>query len=197
MYKFRFKGMHHVAMATNDIDTTVRFWRDLLGMRLVLAAGGDGRRMYFFEVSDETFLAFFEWPEVERVEKKPPGAPVKGPFAMDHISFALGSMDELWNLAERLIAAGFFVSNVMDHGLVRAFYTFDPNGISIEFCVESEEMDLRKKPMLLDEDPSDTALEGPEPDSTRWPTPPEESRPDERIILPGRGRRWFKKKGPA
>jgi len=189
MYNFSFKGIHHVALATNDMDTTVRFWRDLLGMRIVLTMGEDGRRMYFLEVSGVNMLAFFEWPEVERVEKKPPGVPVTGPFMMDHISFQLGSMDELWNLADRLIAAGFFVSNVMDHGMVKAFYTFDPNGIPIEFCVE--QMDLRSKPRQLDEEPSDTALEGLEPDPSRWPSPQGESRPDERIVLPGKGRKRF------
>lgn len=191
MYNFSFKGFHHVAMATNDIDTTVRFWRDLLGMRLVLTMGEDGRRMYFLEVSGVNFLAFFEWPEVERSPYKVPGVPVKGPFMLDHLSFALNDMDELWNLAERLIAAGFFVSNVMDHGMVRAFYTFDPNGIPIEFCVESEGIDLRKEPRMLDEEPSDTAREGFEPDPHRWPTPDEGASPDERIVLPGKGRKRF------
>jgi len=73
--------------------------------------------------------------------------------------------------------------------MVKAFYTFDPNGIPIEFCVE--QIDLRKKPRQLDEEPSDTALEGLEPDPSRWPSPQGESRPDERIVLPGKGRKRF------
>jgi catechol 2,3-dioxygenase-like lactoylglutathione lyase family enzyme len=31
----RFNGVNHLAMATGDMDTTIRYWRDLLGMRLV------------------------------------------------------------------------------------------------------------------------------------------------------------------
>jgi catechol 2,3-dioxygenase-like lactoylglutathione lyase family enzyme len=34
----RFNGVNHLAMATRDMDRTIRFWRDLIGMRLV--AGG-------------------------------------------------------------------------------------------------------------------------------------------------------------
>jgi catechol 2,3-dioxygenase-like lactoylglutathione lyase family enzyme len=30
-----YNGVNHLAMATGDMDMTVRFWRDLLGMRLV------------------------------------------------------------------------------------------------------------------------------------------------------------------
>lgn len=30
----KFKGINHLAMATGDMDKTIRFWRDLPGMRL-------------------------------------------------------------------------------------------------------------------------------------------------------------------
>ncbi|MEE9145923.1 MAG: VOC family protein, partial [Candidatus Tectomicrobia bacterium] len=30
----RYQGIHHLAMATNDMDKTVRFYRDILGMPL-------------------------------------------------------------------------------------------------------------------------------------------------------------------
>ena len=35
----RYKGVNHLAMATGDMDRTTRFWRDLLGMRLVAGLG--------------------------------------------------------------------------------------------------------------------------------------------------------------
>jgi len=191
MYNFRFKGFHHIALATGDIDTTVRYWRDLLGMRIVLGLGEPRRRMYFFEISETSLIAFFEWPGLERVPYKVPGEPVEGPYVFDHISFWLESMDDLWELAERLIAGGFFVSNVMDHGFVKAFYTFDPNGIPIEFCVENEELDVRGRPRVLDEDPPETVREGLDPDPKRWPRPDKPSDPDDRIVLPGRGRKKY------
>lgn len=193
MEGFRFTGTHHVALVTGDMETTVRFWRDLLGLRLVLGMGEDGRRMYFFQVTDKNFLSFFEWPGVERVPYKVPGAPVTGPIFFDHLSFAMDTDDELWNLAERLIAAGFFVSNVMDHGFVKAFYTYDPNGIPLEFCVENKDIDIRNHPLMLDDNPPPIALEGSEPDPTRWPTPEKEGSRDERVVLPGRGKKRFMK----
>jgi len=39
----RFTGINHLAMATGDMDRTIRYWRDLLGLRLVAAqASPDG-----------------------------------------------------------------------------------------------------------------------------------------------------------
>ena len=48
---FKYNGINHVALATSDMDKTIRFWRDLLGMRLIAGVGNPGRRQYFFEIS--------------------------------------------------------------------------------------------------------------------------------------------------
>lgn len=40
----KYTGINHLAMATNDMDMTIRFWRDLLGMRLVAGLGRPGYR---------------------------------------------------------------------------------------------------------------------------------------------------------
>ena len=87
-----FTGINHLAMVTGDMDATIRFWRDLLGMRLVAGLGKPGFRHYFFEISAQDMIAFFEWPEVEKIPLKDHGVPVKGPFAFDHISFGWNGM---------------------------------------------------------------------------------------------------------
>lgn len=48
----KFNGVNHLAMATGDMDKTIRFWRDLLGMRLVAGLGQKGYRHYFFQISE-------------------------------------------------------------------------------------------------------------------------------------------------
>jgi catechol 2,3-dioxygenase-like lactoylglutathione lyase family enzyme len=60
----KYTGINHLAMATRDMDSTIRFWRDLFGMRLVAGLGRPGYRQYFFEISEHDMIAFFEWPEV-------------------------------------------------------------------------------------------------------------------------------------
>ena len=66
----RLNGVNHLAMATGDMDSTIRFWRDLIGMRLVAGLGEPGYRHYFFEVSPHDLLAFFEWEGVKPVSKE-------------------------------------------------------------------------------------------------------------------------------
>jgi hypothetical protein len=50
-----------------------------------------------------------------------------------------------------------------------AIYSFDPNGIPIEFCYEVEGHDMRKDPVLRDDSPPTSALEGEEPQPGKWP----------------------------
>ncbi|MES9887788.1 MAG: VOC family protein, partial [Candidatus Sedimenticola sp. 6PFRAG1] len=114
--KPEFTGIHHTAFATNDIELTVRFWRDLLGMRLVYAYGTPGYRQYFFLISGNNRISFFEWDDVEPVRPRRHGDPVKGPFIFDHISIGVSGKEELWNIMARLDAADFHCSDVIDHG---------------------------------------------------------------------------------
>ena len=120
-------------MATRDMDATIRFWRDLLGMRLVAGLGRPGYRHYFFEISEHDMTAFFEWPNVDKAPEKDHGVPVKGPFIFDHVSFDVESEEDLWEVKDRPEAAEIWVFEVIDHGFIHSIYAFDPNNIPIEF----------------------------------------------------------------
>jgi catechol 2,3-dioxygenase-like lactoylglutathione lyase family enzyme len=182
----KFNGIHHLAMTTKDMDGTIRFWRDLLGMRLVAGLGKPGYRHYFFELSANDLLAFFEWPEVEPVVEKDHGYPVKGPFIFDHVSFGVETDEDLWTLKECLDAAGFWVSEVIDHGFIHSVYSFDPNGIPIEFSCTVSVVNVRKMPRMVDSAPSAVTLEGPEPQPDKWLAPQPMSL-EERVVYPGEG----------
>lgn len=185
----RFTGINHLAMATGDMDATIRYWRDLLGMRLVAGLGHPGYRHYFFEISKTDTIAFFEWPGVTPGPDKDHGAPVKGPFTFDHISFGLESADELWELRDRLDAAGFWVSEVVDHGFIHSLYSFDPNNIPVEFSVPVAGVDLRQSPVMADTEPTALARQGAEPVPGVWPAPARRTPPEERRVYPGEGLR--------
>ena len=183
----RYKGLNHIAMATGDMDMTVRYWRDLLGMRLVAGHGGPGHRQYFFEINEYELVAFFEWPGVRRVKNKRHGEPVEGPFIFDHFSIGVDTEDELWAVADRLIAAGFPCSNMMDHGFIHSIYTFDPNGIPLEFSCFVDGVNLHDRPVLADSGRGKAALEGTEPKAGVWPEVDDPFKEDEKIIMPGEG----------
>ena len=115
-------------------------------MRLVAGLGRPGYRHYFFEISENDLIAFFEWSDVEPIEEKDHGRPVKGPFAFDHVSIGVENEDDLWDLKDKLVAAGFWVSEVIDHGFIHSIYAHDPNGIPIEFSHNVEGINIRKNP---------------------------------------------------
>lgn len=183
-----YTGIHHLAMVTHDMDGTVRFWRDLLGMRLVAGLGGKDYRHYFFEISPDDMIAFFEWPGVEKIPEKDHGVPVKGPFAFDHIAFGVVDDDDLWDLKDRLEAAGFWVSEVIDHGFIHSVYTFDPNHIPIEFSAPVPDVDVRKRPTMMDRNAGPVARQGSMPQKGIWPAPSRPTPADQKIVFPGEGK---------
>jgi len=185
---FKYTGINHLAMATKDIDMTIRFWRDLLHMRLVAGLGRPGYRHYFFEISEKDMIAFFEWNGVEKIPEKDHGVPVKGPFVFDHISFGVETDEDLWKIKERLEAAGNWVSELIDHGFIHSIYAFDPNNIPIEFSAPVPRIDVRKNPKMKDIHPSSLALEGSEPQTGRWPGNYYRTPIDQRVIYPGEGK---------
>jgi catechol 2,3-dioxygenase-like lactoylglutathione lyase family enzyme len=187
----KFNGVNHLAMATGDMDKTIRFWRDLLGMRLVAGLGQPGYRHYFFEISGNDLIAFFEWSGVKPVAKKDHGRPVSGPFIFDHVSFGVETEDDLWSLKDKLETAGFPVSDAIDHGFIHSIYAHDPNGIPIEFSYNVEGVDIRKKPRMSDKAPSQITLEGAEPQGGIWPEVATPTAQSERIVYPGAGSELF------
>jgi len=187
----RFSGVNHLAMVTGDMERTIRFWRDLLGMRLVAGLGQPGYRHYFFEISDRDLLAFFEWTGAEPVLAKDHGYPVRGQVVFDHVSFGVDTEDDLWELKDRLEAAGLAVSGEIDHGFIHSIYTWDPNGIAVEFSVNAPGVDIRQHPQMKDRRPGETAMEGSEPQPDQWPEPPRRTAPEKRRLYPGAGSELF------
>ena len=183
----KFGGIHHLALATRDMDKTIRFWRDLIGLRIAAGLGGRAYRQYFFELAPNRYIVFFDWPDVEPVPEKDHGYPVSGPFAFDHVAFALDGEESLWELKDRIEAAGFWVSDVIDHGIIHSIYCFDPNGVPIEFSAEVSGKRIGDTPVMVDPHPSAVTLEGPDPRPGFWPPVRTPTPAQERDVFPGEG----------
>jgi catechol 2,3-dioxygenase-like lactoylglutathione lyase family enzyme len=188
MKMVKYIGINHLAMVTGDMDATIRFWRDFLGMRLVAGLGTTSYRHYFFEITENDMIAFFEWPEAEKIPEKDHGIPVRGPVVFDHVSIGVADDADLWELKAKFEAADMWVSEIIDHGFIHSLYAFDPNNIPIEFSAPVAQVDIRKYPKMLDKQPAETAMEGAEPVSGRWPQPVEDIPEEDRIIYPGEGK---------
>lgn len=190
-----FTGMSHVAYATGNLDQTIRFWRDLLGLRMVLTLGKTGYKLYFFQLAKDQYIGFFEWPGVEPAEEKEAGHPRTGSFVFDHFALGVASEDDLWEIKDRLALAGEWVSEVIDHGFIRSIYAFDPNGIPLEFSLPAG-MDLEHRDVHCDREPTSVALEG-STATAPSPLPAAKKTPRaERVVYPGFGAELLKETCP-
>jgi catechol 2,3-dioxygenase-like lactoylglutathione lyase family enzyme len=127
------RGVHHLALVTADMDATVRFWHGVLGARLVTTIATPAFRHYFFEVAPGNAVAFFQYLDVEIDSfAKPAGVPFAQASQFDHLSLALADEEALHRLQARLKANDCEVTDVVDHGIMRSIYFTDPNGIALE-----------------------------------------------------------------
>jgi catechol 2,3-dioxygenase-like lactoylglutathione lyase family enzyme len=126
-------GVNHLALITDDMDSTTRFWHGVIGASLVATIGNESFRHYFFEVGKGSTIAFFEYQghQVHRFAK-PAGIPDARAVQFDHLSLNLPDQEALLALRQRLLEYRCEVTEVIDHGLMQSIYFTDPNGIALE-----------------------------------------------------------------
>lgn len=127
------RGVHHLALVTADMDATVRFWHGVIGARLVTTLATPEFRHYFFEVAPGNTVAFFEYTGQHLdAFSKPAGVPYEKAVQFDHLSMHLADEEALARLRDRLKTHGCEVTDVVDHGFLRSVYFNDNNGIALE-----------------------------------------------------------------
>lgn len=126
-------GINHLALVTNDMDATVRFYHGVLGARLASTIGAPGFRHYFFEFGPQCTVAFFEYADAS-IEPfaKPAGVPDPRAIQFDHLSLNLPDENALLALRARLAKADCEVTEVVDHRTIHSIYFTDNNGIALE-----------------------------------------------------------------
>ena len=142
-----FRGIHHLALNTEDMKQTIDFYTGVLGMPLVhamrvpagLGTGPNNRgnppwenlRHYFFDMGNDSLIAFFEIPKGERSQVDPNSI-----AGMQHCAFAV-----TWENAKR-IRARLDSLKVKYNGPVdslpgvQSTYFVDPNGIRLEMTTQ-------------------------------------------------------------
>ena len=122
------RGLHHTALISSDVETTIRFYQDVLEFPLTeLIENRDypGSSHFFFDIGNGNLLAFFDFP----------GLGV-GPYAevlggLHHV--AISVEPERWqHLVARLEAAD--IDHVV-HSEVSVYFT-DPDGARIELIAD-------------------------------------------------------------
>jgi len=143
------RGVHHLALNTDDMKMTLDFYVRLLGMPLVHAlkvppglgtgAGNRGNppfeniRHYFLDAGGDSLLAFFEIPKGAT-----PKADRNAIGTMQHVSFAV-SEERFNDIKQRVEAARISYLGPINVGVeTYSIYFYDPNGIRLEFSHQKQ-----------------------------------------------------------
>jgi catechol 2,3-dioxygenase-like lactoylglutathione lyase family enzyme len=138
------RGIDHLALVTDDMPATMDFYTRVLKMQLLHVRRVpferdrgqppyDNLRHYFFNMGNESLLAFFEYPKgLDRSDRDLPGG-------MQHVAFNL-PRDRFDDLVEHVKSCGVNVIGPISlGGRFWSAYFYDPNGIRLEITTVNTE----------------------------------------------------------
>ncbi len=141
-------GVSHIAVCVRDLDESLKFYRDILGMTVTVdrvqdTSTGGLPHVYAHNRSTrrQAVLSYGDGAVPTLVMTSHPGGDADGgPIKLDqvgisHISF---SVSDVKALADDLIAAGVELAGPMDgftnaDGEVSSIFVYDPDGILVQF----------------------------------------------------------------
>jgi len=139
-------GISHIAVCVGDLDKSLTFYRDILGMTVVKdfmqdTSTGGLTHTYAHDRANRRTV-YLEWGESQFfVMTSHPGGQVDGSgikldqVGVSHVSF---TVSDVRGLADKLISAGVEIAGGIEAfadetGNVRTFFAFDPDGILVQF----------------------------------------------------------------
>ena len=125
-------GTDHITVMGSNVEDTVGFYRDLLGMPLVLRQPNLDQpevTHLFFDTGDGRILTFFV------TEDRPSNRqPTMDVGSVHHLAFSIDA-EKLQSVKDALDEAGKHW-NEFDRGAFHSLYTRDNNGLTIELVVD-------------------------------------------------------------
>ena len=125
----------HVVLNVRDVEASMRFYADALGMEIVVHRAE--RQMAFLSFGDQHHdIALFGSPE---------GAE-RGLLGLNHVAFQIeGGIEELTAMYQRLVEQGFQVEDLVDRGITKSLHLQDPDGNRLEVLCEAMEPEAAKQ----------------------------------------------------
>ncbi len=164
--EFEILGLNHIAMVCKDMQRTVDFYTNVLGMELsrtLEMPGGVGQH-FFFSMGGQESFAFFWFPDAAEREigisnpqsvfdpEQGNEVSVSSHGSMNHFAFNVPpeKMEEYY---QKLIAKGVNATPIMNHDnspaqvsdelhegvWMRSIFFQDPDGIMLEFACDTRE----------------------------------------------------------
>ncbi len=114
----RVRGLGHVGLYVRDLDRMVRFYRDFMGMQVTKQ---NWRFGIVFLSADPQSVDH----EIALVRGRPPS---EEPRLIHQISLRVETLDDLRDFRRRLLAEGYRIDEIVNHGSALGCYFFDPEG---------------------------------------------------------------------
>jgi catechol-2,3-dioxygenase len=135
------KALGHAVLRVRDLERSLAFYRDTLGLKEVARYGA---RMVFLSCGENHHdLA------LQEIGK---GAPALNPAAVGlyHLAFKVGdNLQDLVEMKRRLEAAGVQILGASDHNVSKALYVLDPDGIEIELYTDEDPAIWKTNPQAV------------------------------------------------
>ena len=124
----RINKVGHVVLSVKDVEASMKFYTEALGMDVMLHREGNAAFLSFGTQHHD--IALFRAPEDAEM----------GNLGLNHIAFQIeGGETELRQLYGRILQHDAKVDYTTDHGMTHSVYFFDPDGNRLE--IFSEVMD--------------------------------------------------------
>ena len=127
--RLQIRDVHHVTAIAADLERTIGFYRDVLGLGIVHDGPSDDdprARHVWFATPEGAHVTFMEYPQLP--------APVVGPGATHHFAFTVESAAELGGWRDYLRSRGIETTEVLDRGPFQSLYLRDPDGHVVELA---------------------------------------------------------------
>jgi glyoxylase I family protein len=127
--RMRLRGLHHVTAICRDLQRTIAFYRDTLGLPVVQDGPNEDdpdARHVRFSLTDGTLVTFLHYPRM------PDG--VVGIGSIHHFALRVDSAEEQEAWRDYLREGGVACTDVHDRGAFRSIYLRDPDGHIVEIA---------------------------------------------------------------
>ncbi len=130
--RLRIAGIHHITLLVADVERSLAFYRNVLGMRLVKQTVNDddqsARHLIFGDEEGRpgTLITCLEYPELDE------GTVGRG--STHHFALSVESEEELEAWREYLGTRGVAATEVLDRTDFKSIYLRDPDGHIVEIA---------------------------------------------------------------
>jgi glyoxylase I family protein len=128
--RMRITGIHHVTLLVSDVERSLGFYRNVLGMRLVEQTVNDddrnARHFIFGDADGRALVTCLEYPDLDEGKV--------GRGSTHHFALAVESEAELSAWRQYLTEKGIPTTDVMDRTGTKSIYLRDPDGHILEIA---------------------------------------------------------------